>query len=46
MKKDDLIILLVGLGLLVAVLITIFCGGVKSRHGVGELTGDIPVQLG
>jgi hypothetical protein len=37
MKKDDLIILIVGLLLLAGILITIFFGGERSRHGVGVL---------
>lgn len=34
MKKDDLIILLIALLLLAGMLITIFYGGARSRHGV------------
>ena len=37
MKKDDLIILLLGMLLLGAMLVTGFCSGEKSRHGVGIL---------
>ena len=37
MKKDDLIILLIGLLLLAGMLITFFFGGERSRHGVGVL---------
>jgi hypothetical protein len=44
MKKDDLIILLIALLLLGGMLITIFIGGGKSRHGVGGLPGDTPGQ--
>lgn len=40
MKKDDLIILLIGLLLLAGMLITIFFGGEKSRHGVGLLMDE------
>lgn len=35
MKKNDLIILLIALLLLAGMLITIFFGGERSRHGVG-----------
>ena len=44
MKKDDLIILLIGLLLLGGMLITIFFGGEKSRHGVGVLPREYPGQ--
>jgi hypothetical protein len=37
MKKDDLIILLIALLLLAGMLITIFFGGARSRHGVSLL---------
>jgi hypothetical protein len=37
MKKDDLIIFLIALLLLAGMFITIFFGGEKSRHGVGEI---------
>jgi hypothetical protein len=37
MKKEDYIILIIGLLLLAAMLYTIFFGGEKSRHGVGSL---------
>ena len=37
MKKDDLIILIIGLLLLAGMLITIFFGGERSLHGVGVL---------
>ena len=40
MKKDDLIILLITLLLLAGMLVTIFFGGEKSRHGVGMLKDD------
>ena len=40
MKKDDLIILLIALLLLAGMLITIFYGGEKSRHGVGILFNE------
>ena len=40
MKKDDLIILLITLLLLAGMLVTIFFGGEKSRHGVGMLMDD------
>jgi len=35
MKKDDLIILLIGLLLLAGMVITVIFGGEKSLHGVG-----------
>ena len=35
MKKEDLIILILGLLLLAGMLVTFFLGGEKSRHGVG-----------
>ena len=35
MKKDDLILLIIGLLLLAGMIITIFFGGERSRHGVG-----------
>jgi len=37
MKKDDLIIFIIGLLLLAGMLITFFFGGEQSRHGVGGL---------
>ena len=43
MKKDDLIILIIGLLLLAGMLLTIFFGGEQSRHGIGvilDLPGD------
>lgn len=46
MQKDDLIILIIGLLLLAGMLITIFFGGEKSRHGVGLLLdGRPPAQM-
>jgi len=42
MKKDDFIILIIGLLLLAGMLITIFFGGEKSRHGVGTLLDVLP----
>jgi hypothetical protein len=39
MKKDDLIILLIGLLLLAGMLITVIFGGEKSLHGVGMFSG-------
>jgi hypothetical protein len=42
MKKEDLVILILGLLLLAGMLITILFGGEKSRHGVGSL----PVEGG
>ena len=44
MKKDDLILLIVGLLLLAGMLITIFFGGERSRHGVGVLFDAQPEQ--
>ena len=38
MKKDDLIILLIGLLLLAGMIITVIFGGEKSLHGVGLFT--------
>jgi hypothetical protein len=35
MKKDDLIVLLIGLLLLAGMIITVLFGGERSRHGVG-----------
>jgi hypothetical protein len=42
MKKDDLIILIIGLLLLAGMLITVFFGGAKSLHGVGTLFNTPP----
>ena len=42
MKRDDLIILIVALLLLAGMLITIFFGGEKSRHGVGLFFNEEP----
>ena len=44
MKKDDLIILIIGFLLLAGMLITIFFGGERSRHGVGMLFDTQPAQ--
>ena len=44
MKKDDLILLFIALLLLGAMLITIFFGGEKSRHGVGVNLNEKPAQ--
>jgi hypothetical protein len=44
MKKDDLILLFIALLLLGAMLITIFFGGEKSRHGVGAILNEKPAQ--
>jgi len=44
MKKDDLLILLIGLLLLGGMFITIFFGGGKSRHGIGSLPEEKPGQ--
>ena len=40
MKKDDLIIMLIAFLLLGGILLTIFFGGEKSRHGVGSILDD------
>lgn len=45
MKKEDLIILVVGLLLLAGMLITIFFGGEKSMHGVGSLHDREPAKV-
>lgn len=37
MKREDLLIMIVGLLLLAAMLYTLFFGGEQSRHGVGRL---------
>ena len=42
MKKDDLIILLIGLLLLAGMIITVIFGGEKSLHGVGLFSGEKP----
>jgi hypothetical protein len=44
MKKDDLIILIIGLLLLAGILITIFYGEERSRHGVGVFLKSQPEQ--
>ena len=44
MKKDDLILLIIGLLLLAGMLITILFGGERSRHGVGILFNGQPEQ--
>ena len=44
MKKDDLIILIIGFLLLAGMLITIFFGGERSRHSVGILFDELPEQ--
>lgn len=38
MNKDDILLLLLALFLLAAVLVTIFLGGNRSRHGYGFLS--------
>ena len=35
MKKDDLILLIIGLLLVAGMIITIMFGGERSRHGIG-----------
>jgi len=42
MKKDDLIIVIIGILLFAAMIYTIFFGGNKSRHGVGMLLTPRP----
>jgi len=42
MKREDLIILILGLLLLVGMLLTIFFGGEQSKHGVGSLLDILP----
>jgi hypothetical protein len=42
MKREDLIILILGLLLLAGMLFTIFFGGEKSRHGTGSLHDILP----
>jgi len=44
MKKDNLIILIIGLLLLAGMLITILFGGERSRHGLGALLDAHPDQ--
>jgi hypothetical protein len=41
-KKENLIILILGIVLLAGMLLTIFFGGEKSRHGVGNLLDALP----
>lgn len=36
MKREDILILILGLLLVVGMLLTILLGGEKSRHGVGR----------
>ena len=45
MKKEDLVILIIGLLLLAGMLITILLGGEKSMHGVGTLHDILPVGI-
>lgn len=45
MKRDDLILFIIGLLLLAGMLITILFGGEKSLHGVGTVL-DNPLRLG
>jgi hypothetical protein len=46
MKREDLIILIIGLLLLAGMLLTLFFGGEKSRHGVGSLHDLLPANSG
>jgi len=43
MKKDNLILIIIGLLLLAGMLLTILFGGERSRHGVGILL-DAPLK--
>ncbi|MHB8810290.1 MAG: hypothetical protein ACYC9M_09800 [Desulfobulbaceae bacterium] len=43
MKKEDIIILILGILLLACMLWTLFFGGGKSRHGVGSMEGAFPI---
>ncbi len=43
MKKDDLLLLIIGLLLLAGMIITIIFGGERSRHGVG-LQSDTTIK--
>lgn len=43
MKKENIIILILGLLLLAGMLWTLFFGGGKSRHGVGSMEGAYPI---
>ena len=44
MKRDDLIIITIGLLLLAGMLYTIFFGGEKSIHGVGNIDKAYPEE--
>ena len=44
MKKDNLVLLIIGLLLLTGMLITIIFGGDRSRHGVGTFLDVQPEQ--
>jgi hypothetical protein len=44
LKKDNLILLIIGLLLLAGMLMTIIFGGSRSRHGVGTLLDVQPEQ--
>lgn len=44
MKREDLIILLLGLLLLAGMIITVFVGRGKSLHGVGFLIDGMTIQ--
>lgn len=43
MNKEDLLLILLAVFLLIAILITIFFGGNQSRHGYGQ---DVPTPVG
>lgn len=45
MKKEDIIILILGLLLLAGMLWTLFFGGGQSRHGVGSVEGAFPIGI-
>lgn len=42
MKKEDFIILIIGLLLLAGMVLTLFFGGEESRHGVGSVHDIFP----
>jgi preprotein translocase subunit SecY len=44
MNRENFIILIIGLLLLAGMVLTIFFGGEKSRHGVGSLRSILPVM--
>lgn len=44
MNRGNLIILIIGLLLLAGMLLTVFFGGEKSKHGVGSLHYILPTK--